>query len=590
MIKVLAVVPYEGLYEMMKDIAFEMTDFHLTVELGNLEEGTQIAQSAEDNGYDVIISRGGTASMIQEAVSIPVIDIQVSGYDMLRILTLVKGFSEKAVIVGFSNITRGAATICKLLDLKMETVTITSETEVREKLMHLKEQGIGVVIGDVITVQTAREIGITGILITSGKEAILDAFDEARRVYRFYSKMQQKVTFYQSILNGGSQAVAVIDDEGHILYGNHYFYNEVQWLKVKNSPQFKKIIQETTLMKTKVTKIIPMNNIAWKVTADLNDDSIFLFMNQTDSNSMDDVSDEETGHAIEISTFAPYIPLTGKSRAIQQVVKQINAHSKTEETIWISGDKGIGKSIVAHSIYWERTFENEPFITIHCHRLKTKQLSDLFTDAFFKTYENGVIYLKNIDQLRTSKQKELYHVMEQAPPNHLKWIASAAGNIEQKVEEGIFLPGLYKKLNDITIHLPPLRERREDIEDLAHVFISELHLKYGNEVAGIREDAMDELLNYEWPGNTSQLKQVMDQLFSKTNTFYIDKKEVEAILQQSDRQVNTKEAYARIDISGTLDEIEKQVIDQVLEEEGYNQSKAARRLGVNRSTLWRKLK
>src|SRR5690625_6252369 len=120
MLKVLVIVPYEGLFEMMKEIDREVKDIQLQIELGNLYEGVNIAKTAENEGYHVIISRGGTASMIQEAVPIPVIDIQVSGYDVLRILTLVKGFSGKAAIVGFSNITEGAATISQLLDFDIK--------------------------------------------------------------------------------------------------------------------------------------------------------------------------------------------------------------------------------------------------------------------------------------------------------------------------------------------------------------------------------------------------------------------------------------------------------------------------------------
>ena len=124
MIKALVIAPYEGLIEIMREIAEEVTDFELHTELGNLYEGVEIARRSETNGFDVIISRGGTASLVQDVVSIPVIDIQVSGYDILRLLTLVKGFSGKAAIVGFPNISQGAATICNLLDLDINTMTI----------------------------------------------------------------------------------------------------------------------------------------------------------------------------------------------------------------------------------------------------------------------------------------------------------------------------------------------------------------------------------------------------------------------------------------------------------------------------------
>ena len=216
MIKALVIVPYEGLYEMMKEIQQEVEDIQFKIELGNLNEGVAIAKEAENNGYHVIISRGGTASMIQEAVSIPVIDIQVSGYDVLRIITLVKGFSRKAAIVGFSNITQGAATICKLLDLDIKTLTITKDIEVTEKLTNLKKLGYEVVIGDVVTVQSAKQLGLTGVLITSGKEAIIDALEETRRTYRIFSRLQQEVSLFQSILDCNEQAIGVINKEEKI--------------------------------------------------------------------------------------------------------------------------------------------------------------------------------------------------------------------------------------------------------------------------------------------------------------------------------------------------------------------------------------
>lgn len=585
MIKALVIVPYEGLYEMMKEIQQEVGDIQFDIELGNLYEGVAIAKEAENNGYHVIISRGGTASMIQEVVSIPVIDIQVSGYDVLRIITLVKGFSRKAAIVGFSNITQGAGTICKLLDFDIKTSTITNDTEVKEKLTYLKNLGYEVVIGDVVTVQAAKQLGLTGVLITSGKEAVFNALEETRRTFRMFSKLQQDVSMFKSILDYDDRAVAVFNREEKMIYGNEIYFHEFQWLNLENSTDIKRLIQETALTRKKQTKTVHIHQSFWEITACPKEDAIVLFFEKDLPNQASVQNKGVNLNAIEYRPSASYVPISGKSNLIQKVLKLIDQYSKSEIPVWISGEEGNGKELAAHSIYLKRKTMNEPFIVVHCDLLSAEQLKDLF-----QKHPAGVILMKNIDKLNFVMQKELYQIVKNENNKKLQWLTTSVGTIEEKVKDGTFYRELYDTLGQSKINIPPLRERREDIEDLVHVFISELHPKYGNEVVGIRQDALEVITNYDWPGNVEQLKQVIEQLFIQTRSYYIDKEDVETVLKRLEQQEMKNDALSPIDISGTLEEIERQVITKVLEEEGLNQSKAAKRLGINRSTLWRKLK
>lgn len=587
--KALVIVPYEGLYEMMKEMKQEVDDIQLEIRLGNLYEGVAIAKNAEMDGYHVIISRGGTASMIQEAVSIPVIDIQVSGYDVLRILTLVKGFSSKAAIVGFSNVTHGAATICKLLDFDIQTYTITKEFEVKETLTNLKKHGYEVVIGDVVTVQAAKQLGLTGVLITSGKEAILEALEEARRSYRLFSRLQQDVSLFRSILDCNEQATIVINREENIVYENERFAKELHWMDLENSTDVKKLIQETALTGEKQTKTLHINQSFWHITTCPQEDGTILFFEKNHLHQGVEQGRDMNLNAIEFQAFASYTPISGKSEPIQKVLKQINQYSKSDEPVWISGEEGNGKDVAAHSIYVKRKTMNEPFITVYCDVVSEEQLKELMNEAFFKKYANGVLYFKNIDKLNAYMQKELYQILQSENDKQLQFLVSSGETIEEKVKSGQFHRDLYQLLAPLKIHIPPLRERRNDIEDLVHVFISELHPKYGNGVVGIRQDALEVLINYDWPGNVEQLKQVIEQLFIESHSYYIEKEVVETVFKRLEQQ-GKHDAFTPIDISGTLEEIEKQVITKVLEEEGLNQSKAAKRLGINRSTLWRKLK
>ncbi|WP_193064333.1 sigma-54-dependent Fis family transcriptional regulator [Oceanobacillus oncorhynchi] len=589
MIKVLVIVPYEGLLEMMKEVSQEVEDIELQVELGNLSEGVAIAKNAENEGYHVIVSRGGTASMIQEAVSIPVIDIQVSGYDVLRILTLVKGFSGKAAIVGFSNITQGAATISELLDLDIKTLTITRDSEVKEKLLELSKDGYEVVIGDVVTVQTAKQLGMTGVLITSGKEAVIDALEETRRSYRLFSRLQQNIAFMETILDSEEQAIGVFNQDNEVIYGNEQFYHEFHWLKLDNT-DVKKLIQETTLANEKQVKTLSINNKLWEITTCPIQDATILFFKNAHSPQTITKSEHIDSNVIELHTFVARTPILGKSDVIHHVMDQIEHFGELDGPVWVSGEQGNGKELIVHSIYLKRQTADKPMITLHCDVITAEQWKDLMKESFFQKYANSIFFLKNIDKLKPYMQKELLQFLQNENNRNPQWLISSGDNMEKIIKNGTFHRELFQLLAQSHIHIPPLRERREDIEYLVHVFISDLHPKYGNEVVGIRNDALEQLIDYDWPGNVGQLKYVIEQLFLESQSYYIEKTEVDTVFKRVEQQAKQNDVLSYVDMSGTLEEIEKQVIIKVLEEEGMNQSRAAKRLGINRSTLWRKLK
>lgn len=144
-IRIMAIAPYNGLKELMINMG-KNENFELQVEVGDLKTGVMLAKQAVTNGIDVIISRGGTADLIQKEVSIPVIEIEISGYDMLRVLTLVKDYPGKIAIVGFTPIVEGASTVCEILDDDISSYTVEKKEEVEPKLIKLKEEGYNVII------------------------------------------------------------------------------------------------------------------------------------------------------------------------------------------------------------------------------------------------------------------------------------------------------------------------------------------------------------------------------------------------------------------------------------------------------------
>jgi transcriptional regulator with PAS, ATPase and Fis domain len=585
MIKALVIAPYEGLFNLMTEIEKELTDFQLQIEQGDLHEGLAIARDAKAKGFDVIISRGGTASMIQEVVDIPVVDIQVSGYDVLRILTLVKSFSGKAAIVGFSNISNGASTICRLLDLKIDTITIMSDTEVEETLNKLKTDGYEVVIGDVVTVRVAKQLGIHGILITSGKEAVIEAMNEARRIFQVFNRLKMDVSLYQSIINADEKPIFVMNQMGEVVFHNSTFLDEFHRSIVQNSKDLKTLIKNASLTKSEQSSLLFLNETFWQAIVRPFEDLVIVSLRRENYN----FSKNADSLVVEFKTSLPHVLIAGKSEHTQKLIQQIEISSERDDSIWITSENGNGKELISHSIYLKRN-EPNPFIEIHCDLVTKDYLQKIVNEGFFEIYRNSTIYLRQIDRLDHPSQMLLYSLLQTIKEQGPKWITSSSEQIINLVDQGLFHRDLYYSLSQYMIYFPPLRERKEDIENLVQLFISDAHSKYGKQIVGIRNDALEELMEYDWPGNVEELKRLIDQMVLESNSFYIEKQQVSFSLDHVRKTKREFDQKKNISIKGTLEEIEKKIIEMVLSEEDMNQSRAAKRLGINRSTLWRKLK
>lgn len=187
-IKTLLIAPYPGLVELAAGLGAEQNDLEVTVKRGDLYEALEIAKDAAAEGYELIISRGGTAGMLREHIDLPVIEIPVSGYDILRTLLLVKDIQASMELIGFANVCDAAASVCKLMNIDLPYSVIYQMDQVEHWIEEARNNGVHIVIGDAITIRTAQKFGLQGIMITSGRESILDAFSNARLIHQIVTR------------------------------------------------------------------------------------------------------------------------------------------------------------------------------------------------------------------------------------------------------------------------------------------------------------------------------------------------------------------------------------------------------------------
>ncbi len=306
-----------------------------------------------------------------------------------------------------------------------------------------------------------------------------------------------------------------------------------------------------------------------------------------------------------IQAVFPKSELIGQSPAMKRVVELVQTVAGTDATVLITGESGTGKEIVARAIHALSPRRFMPMVVIHCGALTETLLeSELFgheRGAFtgaqsrkkgkFEVADGGTVFLDEIadislrvqtDLLRVLQEKEIVRVGATLPVAvDFRCVAATNKRLEDLVKEGVFRPDLYYRLNVFTIDLPPLRERREDIPLLAAHFIEKCAAQMNRPAPRASAQALELLMGYPWPGNVRELENAIERALLISR---------EPELQPSDFPFQMRSAPPETETVRSLDDVERQHIQRVLEETGWNLSRAARILDIDRTTLYNKLK
>ena len=297
--------------------------------------------------------------------------------------------------------------------------------------------------------------------------------------------------------------------------------------------------------------------------------------------------------------------ITAKSPRMQQVIELIKVVAQSNATVLITGESGTGKELVARSIHSQSYRRKKPFIAVNCAALPESLLeSELFghekgsfTGAYaqkkgkFEVANRGTLFLDEVGDMSTNIQVHLLRVLEEKEftrvggnelvKTDVRVVTATNRDIKKAVTSGAFREDLYYRLNVVTIELPPLRERKEDIPLLAQHFLEQFTVENQKKTIGFSPEATDFLLKYEWPGNVRELENAIERAVILTKNSYI---EVGDLAQDNPMLVHSA-------LSGkSLNEVEKNHILDVLTRTNGNNSEAARILGITRMTLYNKIK
>ena len=310
---------------------------------------------------------------------------------------------------------------------------------------------------------------------------------------------------------------------------------------------------------------------------------------------------------------APFEDLIGVCHEMQHVYAQIRKVAPTNASILITGESGTGKELVARAIHKHSEHRNGPFVAINCASIPENLLeSELFghakgafTDAradrkgLFLQAQGGTLFLDEIGELPLGLQARLLRAMEQRTvravgsdketPFDARIITATNRDLETAIEEGRYREDFYFRINVIQLDLPPLRSRGNDVLLIARDLLNHFARQMNKNVNGFQESVAERLMNYDWPGNVRELRNVIERAVALTE---FEKLVVDDL---PEKVRDYRQSTFRIDIDNpaelqTLEAVERNYIHRVLESVKGNRTEAARILGVDRKTLYRRLK
>jgi DNA-binding NtrC family response regulator len=306
--------------------------------------------------------------------------------------------------------------------------------------------------------------------------------------------------------------------------------------------------------------------------------------------------------------------LIGNSRGMVAVYNMIRQIAPTRATALIMGETGTGKGVAAQTIHQNSSRRDAPFVTLNCASLAEGVIeSELFghergafTGAIqthkgrFEIADGGTLFLDEVSEMSLATQAKLLHVIEDREFERVggtrpikvdvRLIAATNRDLEQQVKEGKFREDLFFRLNVVSIKLPPLRERKQDIPRLVEAFLREFNIEHEKYITGISRGAMDLLMQYYWPGNVRELKNTIEgMMVLSASGRLLDVSDLpEHILRQVELKTPAADIHVRVGM--TMEEIEKIAIEHTLRSVGYDKQKAAEILGIGLRTLYRKQK
>lgn len=628
--EIVFIAPNRELEVVAQEVVRELGE-SITIQLGVLAEGARIAKEAEARGAGAVISRGGTTVLIREAgLNIPVIDVRVTGYDIICALHRAKQYGNPVGIVGFPNIVHNVEGAEGILGVQVHKEQVSTPDEIEVALARLKSRGVKAVVGGSEVIKRAGDYSMVGVLLSSGKEAVFEAISEAKTVVLARWREIERAERLRAILSAVYSGVVAVDATGAVTVFNPAA-ERITGLNARDviGKHVTEVIPNTRLHLVlerrepelgQIQKLGYATIITNRLPIVVNGEvmgAVASFEDVTKIQKLEETIRHELYSRGHVAKYT-FDDIVGRSRAIREAIRRAKSFAEVASTIVIEAETGTGKEMFAQAIHLASPRRRGPFVAVNCAALPETLLeSELFGYApgaftgakqggkpgLFEVAHGGTIFLDEIAETSVAVQARLLRVLQEKEvmrvggykviPIDVRIIAATNKRLADLVAQGKFREDLFYRLDVLNLRIPPLRERKEDIPLLVEHFLRLAASRLNKTIKGISNEAVEVMMKYDWPGNVRQLENTVEQLVALNGDHVIETWEVEEVINRVPHSGQSSGGgevpYAPLS-ECTLEEVERSTVMRVLSETGWNKAAAARRLGISKTTLWRRLK
>ncbi|MDR7869566.1 MAG: sigma 54-interacting transcriptional regulator [Tissierellaceae bacterium] len=623
--KIAFIAPYEELTNLVLDISREM-NIEVDAYTGSFEDAAEIAKRLEAKGYDILISRGATYQHIKDSVKIPIVKCEMTSFDILyAIFDSIKYLRDerKIGLILSNKLSLEAEKISEIFNIKLIYMASYNQIEeTKEMVKEAIEKGAEVIIGGISTVRHAEDLGKKGVLLKTSKETVQQSIYTALEVYDLTRKQMMETERLNHILKFSYEGIIVTDTNGIVTFFNptaeRIFDINANKIIGKRADEYiptTKLLEVVETGQAQLSQIQKFNNntiitnrIPIKVKGKIGG-AVATFQ------EISKIQDYEKMYRSEIYkkgliayyTFYDYI---GENKAVKDMIKNAKIYAKSDASVLIIGESGTGKEILAQSIHNASNRCNNPFVAVNCSAIPENLLeSELFgyeDGAFtgakkggkmglFELAHTGTILLDEIGSMPLNLQSRLLRVLQEKEVWRLgsdksikvdvRVISSTNTDLFEAVEKGEFRRDLYFRLNVLKLETSPLRNRKNDVKLIFDYFVS----KYSDKHITLSQQQLAILEEYEWPGNVRELQNFVERV-SLLKEYVPMEKIIDDLIEGHEKGSKyLADGDSIIIKKGTKDSMEKQIFEKLYAECNYNATLLAEKLGISRTTVWKKL-
>ena len=605
---------------------------------GAMQDSVTAAMTALKQGYDILVTLEHNARRLWGKIDAPILSIPHSyGFDIAMAIHRAKAKygeplaffeSHEPYDILFSELK-------ELLSCNFRVVVFKNKLDCLEKLREAAAEGVRAVIGGAMIAPLAREMKIPCISLLPSPEDILKVYNQAQHMATVRRLEEREATKFKHVVQYSFSGIMVTDENHKVVVFNPTAENifGTTAADVLGQPMEKVIPQDdlpgmdkrdhmrldeliTIHNKQLMVNIIPTLEGS-KVLA-----TIFTFHEVSNIQSMEEKI-RRAGHEKGLSARLKFRDIVGNSRAIRETVKRAQRFALADETVLITGESGTGKEVFAQSIHNASPRRLHPFLAVNCSAISQTLLeSELFGYAdgaftgarrggkqgMFELAHCGTIFLDEISELPREAQGHLLRVLQEkevmrvgdakVTPIDVRVIAATNKPLEIAVQQGVFRVDLYHRLNILQLRLPPLRENPEDILPLAHSFVTKWcsNPLLANQIKEALSRYEPLLMKHSWPGNVRELQNLLRRILALVVTTDKERvgKEIRALLDETTGTLLGNAPAITCSLENntreTLKDIESEIIRQQYAEWRGSKSDFAKKLGIGRTTLWKRLK